>query len=88
MTRLNVYGTGTAGTYMYAENCLSPAPSVISGDHVTSTSVQMPDSIQSQTTMYYESTGIYIYFNAQVKFNSGSASLFNIGCFLKAMRIA
>ena len=87
-TRLYVTGTGTAGTYMYAENCTTSADAVINGDHVTSSSAQMPDPIQSQTTMYYESTGIYMYFNAQVKFSSGSSSLFTICCYLKAMRIA
>ena len=88
MTRLYVTGTGTAGTYMYAENCITSADAVITGDHVTCSSAQMPDPIQSQTTMYYESSGIYMYFNAQNKFRSGSVSLFNIGCYLKVMRIS
>ena len=88
-SQLQVYGTGTAGTYMHVSNCLSLVDGAVNGDNMTSTGSQMPYGSQTQTTWYYKAVSTTtIYFNISISFSSGSISIVQSGCYLKAIRIS
>jgi hypothetical protein len=88
-SQLQVYGLGTAGTYIHASNCLSLVDGAVNGDNMTSTGSQMPYGSQTQTTWYYKAVSTTtIYFNISISFSSGSISIVQSGCYLKAIRIS